>query len=63
MVETKAISQGKKLVGNVAKALCHSESTAEQHYLMAHAEMVVHRHATITRVNDTVVVDEYIRQK
>lgn len=63
MVETKAIGQDRELAGNVAQALCHSEATAAQHYRMAHADTAIRRHDTISRVDDTAVVDEYIRKK
>lgn len=63
MVETKGIAQGTEVASMVAKALCHSDSTADVHYRMVHPDTAIRRHAAITRVDHTAIVDEFIKKK
>lgn len=57
------ISQDQKVAYNMALALCHSDTTATTHYRIAYADTALRRHATISRVDDTAIVNNNVKAK
>lgn len=63
MVETKGITQDTAIAGDEAVALCHSSDVADRHYRLPNAETAIRRNNVIRQVDDTAIVDEFIRKK